>query len=160
MKQNLRTQSCMSCPVCMVAACTRVYTEVALLPSFMTCDSSHQCGHWRSWACEVWLPLWVAMQIMASTDETFCPYRHSIGRSTSGLRPCYCYQGGRRFVSSHWVACEYIVSELTNSTANSSIWGSLRLSPMSTLHLRLLHSLVPCWEKVNNSQERYTLAVK
>jgi len=48
----------MSCPVCMVAACTwvqqtmcfagHVYTEVALSQSFMTCDSPHRCGHWRS----------------------------------------------------------------------------------------------------------------
>ena len=47
--------------------------------------------------CDEWLPLWVATQIMASTDETFLscgsPYRssHWIGRSTSGLCPCCCH---------------------------------------------------------------------
>ena len=41
--------------------------------------------------CDEWLSLWAAMQIMASTDETFLscgsPYRssHWIGRSMSGL---------------------------------------------------------------------------
>ena len=33
------------------------------------------------------------------------PYHsdHRIGRFTSGLRPCCCYRGGRRFMSSRWV---------------------------------------------------------
>ena len=46
--------------------------------------------------CDEWLPLWVAMQIMALTDETFLPWgspycsSHWRGRSTSGSRTCYC----------------------------------------------------------------------
>ena len=46
---------------------------------------------------------------MALTDETFLPcgspYHsdHRIGRFTSGLHPCCCHRGGRRFMSSRWV---------------------------------------------------------
>ena len=72
--------------------------------------------------CDEWLPLWVATQIMVSTDETFLPcsspyrFSHWIGRSMSDLRTYCCHWGGRRFVSSHWVYSLWIVFELMNDT--------------------------------------------
>ena len=88
----------MTCLVCMVAACT---WDVSIL--------RWHCCHllWHAIAlidaaigevgeCDEWLPLWVAMQIMALTDETFLPWgspycsSHWRGRSTSGSRTCYC----------------------------------------------------------------------
>ena len=141
MKQNLQTCTIqkwvrhgpagMSCPVCMVAACTRVqhimcfagqvYTEVELLSSFMTCDSPHQCG--EVGPCDEWLPLWVATQIMALTDATFLscssPYRssHWIGRSTSGLRPCCCR---RWFVSIVAIVASFWINEWRKNSQNKS----------------------------------------
>ena len=72
--------------------------------------------------CNERLPLWVATQIMASTDETFLPcsstYRssHWIGRSTSGLRPCWGCLPAELSMSSLW-----IVFELTNDARTRKI---------------------------------------
>jgi len=72
--------------------------------------------------CNERLPLWVATQIMASTDETFLPcgntYRssHWIGRSTSGLRPCWGCLLAELSTSSLW-----IVFELTNDARTRKI---------------------------------------
>ena len=124
----------MSCPVCTVATCmhTGLDTPCALQDVSEVALSQTSSPMWpllersvhvtSDFHCE-WAI--VAMQTMASTDETFLPwcspYRssHWIGRSTSGLRPCCCHRGGmtvRVFLSSLW-----IVFELTNDARTRKI---------------------------------------
>jgi len=68
----------------------------------------------------------VATLTMPSTDETFLPWgspyhsSHWIGRSTSGLRLCYCHRGDmavRAFSLSSW----WIVFELMNDARTDKI---------------------------------------
>ena len=86
--------------------------------------------------CDKWHPLWVTMQI--SRDEPFLPcsslYCSSlwIGRSTNGLHPCCCHQGGRRFVSFYWIGSDlqHNVQYRQIPQHNLSTWGSFRLAPI------------------------------
>ena len=102
-----------------------VYTEVALSPTSSSIwplleRSVHITSDFHcEWAI-------VAMQTMASTDETFLPWgspyhsSHWIGRSTSGLCLCCCHWGGTAvhvFLLSSW----WIVFEIMNDARTCKI---------------------------------------